>query len=452
MAAPHPGPMPPTHDPNWHTWLAAYKAWKAEKEAQERSESDQAFVRGAAREGFGQSRNRQAPQMPGTTIGPVQTGSAATIDPTQQAQFRQHQLDLARRLAGIESGDVMGAGQLGAQRATQRALASQHALARMGRGANAANAARSAARNLVDVGQQGMATQAQAALSDQAAARGVLSGLLSSGRGQDIGLATAGANLQQQMNLANLSAENQRIFKQAGLDQATSMANMQSKLTQMGMDDRAALQYLQLLFGMSEADIKRRLAEEANQTTFGDVLQAGGKIAGGLGFGLSDKRAKTDIKGSAAPIRKALDNLSPATFRYKPQSQKLEGGGEAVDLSDLPPQVQRDILEGRVRLEDIKTTPHGASPRPAPGPSKFRRSGPGGHGMSGLSGLLSQAGGGIGTTPRAGVMAQDLERSELGRDMVQDIGGQKHIDNNKAVGLALAGLADMHERLKKLGA
>jgi hypothetical protein len=53
---------------------------------------------------------------------------------------------------------------------------------------------------------------------------------------------------------------------------------------------------------------------------------------------------------------------------------------------------------------------------------------------------------------RAGIMAQDMERSELGRRIVQDTSDGKQLDVNKALSGALASLARLNERLRKVEA
>lgn len=51
---------------------------------------------------------------------------------------------------------------------------------------------------------------------------------------------------------------------------------------------------------------------------------------------------------------------------------------------------------------------------------------------------------------RHGVLAQDLEKSKLGKDMVKELPEGKAIDINNAVGTMLGSQARLHERLKKL--
>lgn len=235
-------------------------------------------------QGLAGVQGRAAPQAGRTVVGPVATGTASQVDPTQQGQFRQMQMDAAQRQARIASGLDKGAGELATQRMVARGLAAQTSAARGARGPGAGIAAMAGARNAVDVAGAGVGQAQQAALSDQANAQAQLSQILGTGRQQDIGLATTNAELAQNMNLANLSAQNQAIFQQAGLDQAQSLANMQARLQTMGMNDQAALAYLSQLFGMDQAEMMARIQQEAAQMgqsgVFGDLLAAGGQILG----------------------------------------------------------------------------------------------------------------------------------------------------------------------------
>jgi hypothetical protein len=56
-----------------------------------------------------------------------------------------------------------------------------------------------------------------------------------------------------------------------------------------------------------------------------------------------------------------------------------------------------------------------------------------------------------GTGEKMGVMAQDLEKSEIGKTMVDTApDGTKVVDTNKAIGAMLAAMSDMSKRVKKL--
>jgi hypothetical protein len=245
-------------------------------------------IRSRVQEGLDAVRKREAPQATTTTIAPVRTANAAQINTAAQDQFRARQLVLADRVNAVATGGQMGAGELAARREGNRAIAQQQAYARMGRGANAATAARTAATNTANIGLNTAGQAAQAATTDRQMADQTMAGLLTSGRSADIGLATGQAGLNQQAGLANMDAQNQRVFQQAGLDQSTSLANMQSRLQAMGMNDQASLAYLSQLYGVDAAEMQARLQQEqlrlqgqANKNQLlGNLLVAGGTVAG----------------------------------------------------------------------------------------------------------------------------------------------------------------------------
>jgi hypothetical protein len=48
-------------------------------------------------------------------------------------------------------------------------------------------------------------------------------------------------------------------------------------------------------------------------------------------------------------------------------------------------------------------------------------------------------------------MAQEIERTTIGKSMVNVVGGTKVVDYGKGFGAMLAAMADMHKRLEKIG-
>jgi hypothetical protein len=338
---------------------------------------DRDYIQNTVQQGIAGAQNRQAPQAGGTTVGNVFTGQGATIAQGPQTQFRGGQMDLANRLQGIASGQMQGAGEMAVQRQVGQAIAGQQAMARSARGGGAGLAFRGAARNAADVGVAGAGQAQMAALQDQSAANAQLAGVLGQGREQDVGLATSQANLGQQMNLANLSAQNQRIFQQAGLDSATSLANMQAKLQAMGMNDAAALGYLQQLSGMNQAELAARMQQEqaamAQPGLLGGLISAGGTVAAAAA---SDVNLKTDITDGADDVDEVLSNLKPYAYRY------------------------HDEKHGQGR--------------------------------------------------RLGVMAQDMESTELGRSVVVEMSDGKGLDIKTALSLSLAANARLAARCDEL--
>ena len=235
----------------------------------------------------------------GAQLGPAAQGQGASIFRGEDQQFRQRQTALAQQLAlqAEGKGPSLAEGQL--RQATDRNIAQQRAVAAAG-GGNPAMAQRQAALMAAQAQRQAGADAAQMRIQEQIAARQQLQGVLGQGREQDIGVANSQAQLLQQMNLANVQARNQfgltqgqmdqqnnqfnagaynsrealqaQLAQQAGLSsqqqynamlaqntanqQATSLANMQSQLQTMGLND-AQVRYL-LESRMTQAERDRQ--------------------------------------------------------------------------------------------------------------------------------------------------------------------------------------------------
>lgn len=167
----------------------------------------------------GDFMNRQAPQM----------------DQGQSDQTRAQQGQLAQMLFRTASGQQQGAGELAAQRGVNNAMAQQTSAAQMARGANAALAARNAARSTADIGVNGAGQMGIARMQDQQGAVSQLGGLLGQQRGQDIGVAQGNQQAQMGQQQLQLSA----LAQMLGVDQAA----LQQDLAKRGlkMQDKGIL-------------------------------------------------------------------------------------------------------------------------------------------------------------------------------------------------------------------
>jgi hypothetical protein len=262
------------------------------------------WIREQSKQGMLDAQGRQAPQANRTAVGNVAQGNAALVSAANiatgpQDQYRQRSMALIDRINGVANGTQLGGGEMAAQREGNRAIAQQQAIARSQRGGGAAMAARGAAMNSANIGLNTAGQAAQARVQDQQIANQTMGQLIDSGRQQDVGLATSQAGFQQQaglanqasrnqVGLANMDAKNQAVFQQAGLDQATSLTNMQSQLQQTGMNDQAALAYMAQLYGVDAAEMQARLqyaqvqaAQQAGRFGMGDLLQMGGTLGAG---------------------------------------------------------------------------------------------------------------------------------------------------------------------------
>jgi hypothetical protein len=273
-----------------------------------------------------QFNNRQAPAM----------------DAGQADQTRGQQGQLANMLFQQARGQTPGAGELAVQRQAGNAMAQQTSAAQMARGANAALAARNAARTTADIGANAAGQASIAQMQDQQAATHQLGGLLGNMRGQDIGVAQGNQQAQMQQQQLQL----QSLAQMLGVDVATLQQDL----------------------------AKRGLAAQ-DKGMLPSLLQIGGQMGAAAA---SDRNLKTGIVDADEQVDEMLAKLSPKAYSYKDEK----------------------------------------------------------HGVG----------------PRVGIMAQDLERSSLGRDIVDDTTEGKMIDVNKALSLALAAVARLDKRVRELEA
>lgn len=213
-------------------------------------------------------------------------GAGPQLDPSQQAQFRQMQMQQAMQLQRIASGQQQGAGELAVQRQVANAQAAQHAQAMMARGnANAGMAMRNAAGNQAAIGLSGAGQGQQAAMQDQQMAQGQLTGALGGARGQDIGFAGQNANLTQQ---------------------------------QFGLNTQRQLGYLGQLTGMDQGQLGAQTgmygAAQGNKGSAGQMITG---VAQGGAYLMSDERLKTDITDSGKEVDSMLDAMLPKAYVYK---------------------------------------------------------------------------------------------------------------------------------------
>lgn len=234
-------------------------------------------------------------------------GVAPQLDPYQQQQFRQMQMQQAMQLQRIASGQQQGAGELAAQRQVQQAIQQQQGMAHMARGGqNAALAFRGAANNAAGIGLQGAGQSQQAALQDQQMAQGQLTGALGQGRSQDIGFAGQNATLAQ---------------NQYGLNTARGLGYLNADIGMNAAQNNQA-------FGQYNTDANN------NAQLQGGMLNAAGTVLAAK-YGKSDEKLKTGIRDGGDDIDEMLSNLSAKTYRYKDEAKNGAGARVGIMAGDL---------------------------------------------------------------------------------------------------------------------
>lgn len=272
------------------------------------------YLRDYASSQLNGAQGRQAPQSSA-----YQLGAAAQLAGGPQDQVRAQQQALTAQMQGVADGTQQGAGELAVQRQANQAAANQFAGMNMARGANAAGAARAAARNLGDLGTNTAGLASQQALTDQSNARGQLSGLLQSTRDQDLNYAGQNAQLQQQRDL-----------QQGQFGQQTNLANQQSRLQQQSMNDQYGLGLMGQYANVSQAELQARMARagmfQEDKGMLPDLLQAGGTLGAAA---LSDVRAKVDLSDAGAEMDEALAAMSAVRYAY---ADPVHGKGSRVGI------------------------------------------------------------------------------------------------------------------------
>lgn len=336
-------------------------------------------------------RRRAPAAMP--VSGAEQAANAEKLDALAGAAGRQYEGaygalgDAKARFDALAAGQGPSVAQAQLEAASGRNIAAQMALAGQARGGNLAQ----------------MANQAQAT--------------------------GAGMAMQTQQQLAELRAEEQLAAMNASAGLAGQMAGMANdrQMGTLGMGQQAmgAQADRAMAWGMAQQDQAQRRRE--SNLGFGlGLLEAGTGLAGTF----SDRTLKRDIKPAKSPIAMLLladpevsedgggcphcgrpgCEAEHETESMGSDSAEREGGGLAQRLA------ARKAL-GKLRPYEYEYNDEGRS-----------------RGMP--EGKV------------VGVMAQDLERSEAGRELVDDEQGRKWIDGRKALSLLLAGAADHEARLR----
>lgn len=406
------------------------------------------------------AQGRAAPTAKAASLGNANLASAAAINQTPQAQFRNQQQTLAGQLSAQAAGQGPSLAMNQLRQGTDRNIQQAMAMAASQRGANPALALRQLGGQVVMANQQAASDAANLRAQEQMAAREQLGGVLSGARTQDIGLATDQAGLTQQAALANQGAKNEFAAQQAQMQQQAALANQQAALQSRQLNDQASQFYNNGVMQSSQANRDAQIALEnlrvqnalgvnsANAGAYASAGQNRAGVLGGMGQGiatyaaLSDENMKTDIKDGESAAKTTLDKVKDTVAKLA-GAGKMESGfrgegqgigmglGAALGLKKLAPAVAASDEELKENIQ-------------------------GGDGS--LKGFLNaikakqyeykdpKFGEGTHVSP----MAQDLEKTPLGDSLVIDTPQGKMVDYAKAGGLMLASAAMLNDRMGDL--
>jgi hypothetical protein len=327
-------------------------------------------------------------------------------------QGRAFQLGLMNQLQQQANGQGPSQAGMMLNQGMSASLKAQQAAAASARGnMNAALQSRMLGQQAASMQQQTAGQAAQMKVQEQFAAQQALAGLSTGMRGQDLGVAQQQAALGLQAGQFNAGQYNQAQQANAGFAQQAGLANMDARNK----------------FGLADADMKMRMTGMNDQYT----AQMMGM------YGDTDRAAMENVsqyeKMRMDSYYKFQDTNMAADEAGKARKAKFWGGimgaGGSM-LSSMSDENQKEDIED-VDSGSVKAFYKALSAK------TYRYKNP------------SAPGAGEGR--HTSVMAQALERSELGKPAVsEDSEGRKVVDYGKLMGTMLAGQAEMHKDIETL--
>ncbi len=392
------------------------------------------------------SQNRAAQQV-----------NAAQINSSPQEQFRNAQLMLTNQLQQQAAGQGPSLAQSQLRQGTDRNIQQAMAMAASQRGANAGQGLRGIGMQAAQANQQAAAQSADLRAQEQMAARQQVAGVLQGGRAQDVGLATEQATLQQQAALAN---------QQAGLQQQS-------------LNDQQARFYNSSMADMDQKNREARMAHEQMNTSqvaglntvnaggYANASESRGSLVGGIGSAfaaMSDEDQKMDVKPGENKTSSFLESISKAMApaatggeeeRYA--GQKKTGMALGQGLGAMFGMSMPAAGAGGAGAAGAGGGMAAAAPMAAAASDERLKTGISG-GNDDISGFLNalkaheyqykdkKFGDGTYVSP----MAQEIEKTKLGKDMVLDTPEGKVVDYGRAGGVMLASAAMLNDKVKAL--
>lgn len=307
------------------------------------------------------------------SLDPIERANAARLAAAARArdsEFRGGQKETADFLGRLMRGEDSIAG-LQAQRARQKMLAGNLAMARSARPGQGATAMRGALQSNARMGAEMAGRELEARMAERRSAADALAGLLGTARGQDIGLetfnvgeenksATTQAGFEQQANLLNPQEANRRAATAAGFQQQTNLqnaseANRQAQMrAQLGTQANIATAQNQtqasVAQGQANAQVSIAGAQEANrmkalEAELGTRVDlANSDLDAKLGMFNADLSSRTGMFNADLASRTDLFNTGNENTRTLEQARLLQQNNQFNTGTSLQQQGMNDAL------------------------------------------------------------------------------------------------------------
>ena len=269
------------------------------------------------------------------------------------------------------------------------------------------------------------------------------------------------AQLQAQLDQFNAQQANLNAQQNAEMQQKSQIANQAAQLQAQGLDDAQIAKMMGLnqesltailasQTGIAQAKLAGKQAQSAQQNSLmGGLIGAAGSV--GAAFMMSDENMKTNIKALST------DDDEEA----KKRKEKQKALADVLSTKETP-----DVGSGIASaVESIGKAMAYSKNNPTPTPSttsdknmktEIKAESPDKMGafLDALKGYEYKYKNpemeGAAPGQRYGILAQNLDATEVGKTIVNKDKGYLTIDVPQGLGVALAGLGEIHKRLKKL--
>lgn len=368
-------------------------------------------------------------------------------------EYAQRQRNLANALEAASRGEGPSIAQDQLKQATDRTMAQAQAQAQSGRGMNAAMAARAAMQAQGQAGQEAAGQSAQLRAQEQVQARGELQQAITNARSQaqDMAASDRDARLAlEQLEVNKITGQNtanQAAYADAANRRGNLIGGIGAGLASAFSDEDTKIEVgpeAPSVGGKDKRSFADRLKDGLKAATASDSdqpksghHQAGEAMGKGLGAAfkaISDSSVKDEIAAQSSDV--------PQTSTSTGAKDDKSGEMVAMAMKVLP-----HVMEA-MSDEKSKTPAKSDSEVKEPAKRDIREflEAIGAHKYQYKPEFKDMAGEGTYVSP----MAQELEKSDLGEDMVIDTPKGKVVDYGKGFGTIVAAQADMHDRLKEI--
>lgn len=298
------------------------------------------------------SQGQTAPQM-----------SAASVDPTQQAQFRDAQVGLMNQLQAQSEGRGPSLANMQLQQGTENNIRALMAQGTTGYGGNPALTQRNILQQSQAANQAAAQQSAMNRAQEQLNAQGQLANVAGAGRGADIGLATTNAQMQQQAASQNqqatmaqrqLAAQQQQYYDTGMASLTNQKQQNEQNYEQLRANQAAGVN------SVNEDAYKSASTNRGNAVSkLGSAIagMAHGGMVGYAGGGIADN---TNVGPLSRSQDSAYSDQSPLSSKKKAgdaassdSGEELAGGGDASDFSSMAAMAASKgaVIPGQAKVE-----------------------------------------------------------------------------------------------------